>query len=146
MQNRDSFAQQHARADHIVSFFQKLRLDWLLLHFPPRLVPLCLCVFERVRHHRRAGGSRAREPEPLCLSVTGTHRVSSVLYPSWQDLKPAKYCLWSCYWPRLRIWGIRCHRRRSTAIRRASRNFLAKSAGSGSFALSDRRVHGSPRR
>lgn len=38
MQNRDSFAQQHAGADHVVSFFQKLRLDWLLLHFPPRLV------------------------------------------------------------------------------------------------------------
>ena len=38
MQNRDSFAQQEASADHIVSFFRKLRLDWLLLHFPPRLV------------------------------------------------------------------------------------------------------------
>src|ERR1041385_9263399 len=38
MQNRDSFAQEHASADHIVSFFRKLRLDWLLIHFPPRLV------------------------------------------------------------------------------------------------------------
>jgi len=38
MQSRDSFAPQHASADHIVSFFQKLRLDWLLLRFPPRLV------------------------------------------------------------------------------------------------------------
>jgi CBS-domain-containing membrane protein len=38
MENRDSFAQQEASADHVVSFFRKLRLDWLLLHFPPRLV------------------------------------------------------------------------------------------------------------
>jgi CBS domain-containing membrane protein len=38
MPDRESFPQQHAGADHIVSFFQKLRLDWLLLHFPPRLV------------------------------------------------------------------------------------------------------------
>jgi len=38
MQNRDSFVQQEASADHVVSFFRKLRLDWLLLHFPPRLV------------------------------------------------------------------------------------------------------------
>lgn len=38
MQNRDSFAQEHASADHIFSFFRRLRLDWLLLHFPPRLV------------------------------------------------------------------------------------------------------------
>jgi CBS domain-containing membrane protein len=38
MQHRDSFVRQRASADHIVSFFRKLRLDWLLLHFPPRLV------------------------------------------------------------------------------------------------------------
>jgi CBS-domain-containing membrane protein len=38
MQDRDSFVQQQASADHIVSFLRKLRLDWLLLHFPPRLV------------------------------------------------------------------------------------------------------------
>ena len=29
---------QPARADHVVSLFQKFRLQWLLLHFPPRLV------------------------------------------------------------------------------------------------------------
>lgn len=38
MQNRGSFAQEHENADHILSFFRKLRLDWLLHHFPPRLV------------------------------------------------------------------------------------------------------------
>lgn len=35
---KNSFAQEHASADHIFSFFRKLRLNWLLLHFPPRLV------------------------------------------------------------------------------------------------------------
>jgi len=38
MRNPDSLAQEHAGADHILSFFRRLRLDWLLLHFPPRLV------------------------------------------------------------------------------------------------------------
>lgn len=38
MPNRDSLAQEHARGDHIFLFFRKLRLDWLLRHFPPRLV------------------------------------------------------------------------------------------------------------
>ena len=33
MQNGDSFAQQHASAHHIVSFFRKVRLEWLLLTF-----------------------------------------------------------------------------------------------------------------
>jgi len=32
------FARQHTGADHIFSFFQRLRLEWLLVHFPPRLV------------------------------------------------------------------------------------------------------------
>jgi CBS domain-containing membrane protein len=44
MRNSDSFAQEHAGVDLIFSFFRKLRLDWLLLHFPPRLVR-CVYVF-----------------------------------------------------------------------------------------------------
>jgi CBS domain-containing membrane protein len=38
MPDRDAFPQEHGTSDHISSFFRKLRLDWLLLHFPPRLV------------------------------------------------------------------------------------------------------------
>ena len=67
---------------------------------------LCLRVCEWVRHHRRAGGSRTREPEPLCVSLTGTYSVSSVLYPSWQDFKSAKYCFRPRYWSRLRLCGV----------------------------------------
>src|SRR6185437_6888619 len=38
MKDRDYLAHEHVDTDHIFSFFRKLRLDWLLLHFPPRLV------------------------------------------------------------------------------------------------------------
>src|SRR6185437_326117 len=38
MQSPDSHGQGHADSDHASSFFRKLRLDWLLSHFPPRLV------------------------------------------------------------------------------------------------------------
>jgi hypothetical protein len=38
MRKVDFSAQQHTGADHVLSFFQRLRLDWLLRHFPPRLV------------------------------------------------------------------------------------------------------------
>ena len=109
---------------------------------PAATCPLSLRVCKRVRHHRTVSGSRAREPEPLCLPLTRTNGISSVLYPSWKDVESAKYYHWPCYWPRLRLCGICCHRRRRTAIRRASGNLLAKSAGSGSFTISDRRVHG----
>jgi CBS domain-containing membrane protein len=34
----DWFAQEHAGTDHILSLLRRLRLDWLLHHFPPRLV------------------------------------------------------------------------------------------------------------
>jgi len=44
MPDRDSFAQQQAASDHVFSFFRKARLDWLLLHFPPRVVRSA-CVF-----------------------------------------------------------------------------------------------------
>ena len=38
MRNPEFVAHEHAGADHIASFFRRLRLDWLLLHFPPRVV------------------------------------------------------------------------------------------------------------
>ena len=34
----ESAAPQHSTADHILRLMQRLRLDWLLQHFPPRLV------------------------------------------------------------------------------------------------------------
>jgi CBS domain-containing membrane protein len=45
MRKLDSFAQEHASADHILSLLRRFRLDWLLHHFPPRLVrSLYVCV------------------------------------------------------------------------------------------------------
>ena len=38
MRRLNSFAQEHAGFDHILSLLRRLRLDWLLHHFPPRLV------------------------------------------------------------------------------------------------------------
>lgn len=38
MRNPDFRGQGQAEADHSFSFFRRLRLDWLMLHFPPRLV------------------------------------------------------------------------------------------------------------
>ena len=38
MRKLDSTAQEHAGADHILSLLRRARLDWLLQHFPPRLV------------------------------------------------------------------------------------------------------------
>jgi CBS-domain-containing membrane protein len=38
MRKFDSIAQERVGPDHILSFLRRLRLDWLLHHFPPRLV------------------------------------------------------------------------------------------------------------
>jgi CBS domain-containing membrane protein len=38
MKKHDSIAQEHAGADHILSLLRRIRLDWLLDHFPPRIV------------------------------------------------------------------------------------------------------------
>ena len=38
MRKLDSAAREHSSADHILSLLRRARLDWLLRHFPPRLV------------------------------------------------------------------------------------------------------------
>lgn len=38
MRNFDSPRPEHAGADHVLSLLRRARLDWLLDHFPPRLV------------------------------------------------------------------------------------------------------------
>jgi CBS domain-containing membrane protein len=38
MRKIDSHTAEHGGADHILSLLRRLRLDWLLHHFPPRLV------------------------------------------------------------------------------------------------------------
>jgi CBS domain-containing membrane protein len=38
MRKLDSSTKEHAGADHILSLLRRARLDWLLHHFPPRLV------------------------------------------------------------------------------------------------------------
>jgi CBS domain-containing membrane protein len=38
MRNADSAGQRHASSDHTLSLLRRLRLTWLLEHFPPRLV------------------------------------------------------------------------------------------------------------
>ena len=38
MRKPGSAVKEHAGADHILSLLQRFRLDWLLHHFPPRLV------------------------------------------------------------------------------------------------------------
>jgi CBS-domain-containing membrane protein len=44
MDHRQSFPHKHLGSDHILSVLQRFRLDWLLQHFPPRLVR-CFYVF-----------------------------------------------------------------------------------------------------
>jgi CBS domain-containing membrane protein len=38
MRTPDSSGRGHAQPDHILSLLRKLQLDWLLRHFPPRLI------------------------------------------------------------------------------------------------------------
>jgi CBS-domain-containing membrane protein len=38
MRKIEAIAQEHATADHILGLLRRVRLDWLLHHFPPRLV------------------------------------------------------------------------------------------------------------
>ena len=107
MPKRESSPQQHAGPDHIVSFFQRLRLDWLLLHFPPRLVR---SVYVFVNGFITIG----------VLALLALVSRNPFVFPS---LGPTAYLLffsplarpqaretlfWPRYWPRLRLCGVRC--------------------------------------
>jgi CBS domain-containing membrane protein len=86
------------RSDHIFSAFRKLRLDWLLLHFPPRLVR---SVYVFVNGFVTIGAL-------ALLALARGIRLSDTLLAH------------------LRLCGIRGHRRWSSAIRSASGHLLAR--------------------
>jgi hypothetical protein len=145
MRKLDSLSQDNAGADHILSFFRRLRLDWLLLHFPPRLVR---SVYVFVNGFVTIGVLALLalvSRNPFVFPSLGPYRVSPVLLPPRQDLKSTKHHFRPRYRACLRLWGVRCHRCWSTAVRRTPRYLLAENPGSGSFAFGDWRIHGSPR-
>ena len=140
--NRDFFAQGHAGADHIFSFFRKFRLDWLLLHFPPRLVR---SVYVFVNGFITIGVLALLalvSRNPFVFPSLGPTAYLLFFTPLGRTSSPRKYCFGSCYWSHMLLCGIRCHGCRRTAIRSPSGNFLAKNPGSGSFPLGYRRIHG----
>ncbi|MBV9340294.1 MAG: HPP family protein [Acidobacteria bacterium] len=125
--------QGHAGADHIFSFFRKLRLDWLLLHFPPRLVR---SVYVFVNGFITIGVLALLalvSRNPFVFPSLGPTAYLLFFTPLGRTSSPRKYCFGSCYWSHMLLCGIRCHGCRRTAIRSPSGNFLAKNPGSGSF-------------
>ena len=129
-----------------VSLLRRLRLDWLLHHFPPRLVR-SLYVF--VNGFVTIGVLAVLalvSRNPFVFPSLGPTAYLLFFCAAWQNLQPAKHYFRSCHRPHLRLWGIRCHRRRSTAVWSASRNLLAKNPCGGAFALNNGRIHGSVRR
>jgi len=119
MRKLNSFGQEHSGPDHILSFLRRLRLDWLLHHFPPRLVR-SLYVFVNGFITWGACPVGAREPQPICFSIARTHSVSPVFLSARQIVEPTKYYSGTRYRANLRLCSVRCHRRWNTTVRGAS--------------------------
>ena len=145
MRKLDSFAQERAGPDHILSLLRRLRLDWLLRHFPPRLVR-SLYVF--VNGFVTIGVLALLalvSRNPFVFPSLGPTAYLLFFSPLGKNVQPAKHYFRPRHRAHLRLCGVRCHRRWSTAVRSAPRYLLAKNPGGGSFAFGDRRIHGSPR-
>ena len=145
MRKLDSSGQEHAGADHILSLLRRVRLDWLLHHFPPRLVR-SLYVF--VNGFITIGVLALLalvSRNPFVFPSLGPTAYLLFFSPLAQNVKPTKYHFRPRYWAHLRLCGVRCNRCWSTTVRGAPRYLLAKNPGGGSFALGYRRVHGSSR-
>ena len=131
--------------DHILSLLRRLRLDWLLHHFPPRLVRSLYVFVNGFVTIGLLALLALVSRNPFVFPSLGTHRLSSVLLAAGKNVQPAKHYFRPRDRDHLRLWGVRCHRCRSAAVWSAPRDLLAKNPGGGSFALGDRRVHGSSR-
>lgn len=145
MQNPNSDAHEHSGADHVLFLFRRLRLDWLLLHFPPRLVR---SVYVFVNGFIAIG----------VLALLALVSRNPFVFPS---LGPTAYLLFfsplgKTSSPRNTVFGhavgLICGYVAFVAtgagalVRSACRNFLAKNPSGGSFTLNYRRFHGSSRR
>ena len=145
MRKLDSFAPERAGPDHILSLLRRLRLDWLLRSFSASTRAITLRVCEWLRHHWFAGAIGASEPQSICVSIARAYRLSSVLLAASKNVQPTKHDFRSRYRNHLRLWGVRCHRCRSAAVRGAPRYLLAKNFGGGAFAVGHRSIDGSSR-
>lgn len=134
----------NAGSDHILSILKKLRLNWLITHFPPRLVR---SVYVFVNGFITIA----------VLALLALVSRSPFVFPS---LGPTAYLLFVAPLgrtssPRNTICGhaiglicgyaaLRCYWRRGATFRRASGNLLAESPCGGTFAFRHWRIHGSP--
>ena len=144
MRRPDWFGQERPGPDHILSLLRKLRLDWLLHHFPPRLVR-SLYVF--VNGFITIGVLALLalvSRNPFVFPSLGPTAYLLFFSPLGKNVQPPKYYSGARYRTHLRLCGVRSHRRWSTTVRGAPRYLLAKNPGGGSLAFGDRRVHGPP--
>jgi len=150
MGNLDSFpapdaGREQAGADHIRPLLQRLRLNWLLQRFPPRLVR-ALYVF--VNSFLTIGALALLalvSRNPFVFPSLGPTAYLLFFTPLFKGLQPAKHDFRSRHRAHLRLWGFRCHGRRSPAVRNAPRYLLAANPGGGSLTGGHGRLHGSVR-
>ena len=145
MRKLSSSAQQHAGADHVVSLLRRVRLDWLLHHFPPRLVQ---SVYVFVNGFITIGVLALLalvSRNPFVFPSLGPTAYLLFFSPLGQNFQPAKHDSRPCYRAHLRLCGVCCDGRWSPTVRGSRRYFLAKNPGGGSFAFSYGGIHGSSR-
>ena len=145
MRKLDSIAQERAGPDHILSLLRRLRLDWLLHHFPPRLVRSLYVFVNGFVTIGLLALLALLSRNPFVFPSLGTYRLSSVLLATGKNVQPTKHYFRSRHRNHLRLWGVRCHRCRGAAVRCAPRYLLATNLGGGTFAVGHRGIDGSSR-
>jgi hypothetical protein len=134
---------EYSSFEHVSVLLAHMRLEWLLKHFPPRLVWGCLCLRKRLRHHRIARLAGPSYWQPVCLSIARSDCVSVLLFPASGSFQPAQYHPRARYRTDLWLCRLRNYGSLQAAFWRASRCPRPKSAGRCAFAFSYGRAHGS---
>jgi hypothetical protein len=133
---------ERSSADHVLAFLRRARLDWLMDHFPPRLVR---SIYVFVNGFVTIGLLALVSRNPFVFPSLGP-TAYVVLLATRKNVQPAQYDSWPCSRPDLRVRGVRRHRRPDGPICGARRHFLAANSRCGAVPLRYGRIHGFARR
>ena len=134
---------EHSGFEHVGVLLAHMRLEWLLQHFPPRLVwavYVCVNGFITIGLLALAGASYGK---PVCLSIARPNCVSLLLFPTGGSLQPAQYHPGARNWTHLWLCCLCAYGSLQPAFRRASRRSWRQGFGRCALALGYRCAHGS---
>ncbi len=96
----------HRHAGHVLSLIDRLRLNWLLAHLPPKIVWAVYVFLNSFITIALLTSLALGHAQPVCLSLTWSDGLSVLLYAVGGILNSTERGVWSCHRAALRIFRL----------------------------------------